>query len=438
MLGPAENPHGEARYLEVLGEISEALGQVNAAQVRLLEVVEVVVEERQDIGPGLRSTAHFLAWRTGLSLAHCKDLVRVVRRRHELPCLYGALKAGELTIDQAAVVAAHVPGEYDESVTAFARTAMVSQLREALPRFGFSPKPRPKPTGLEWGCDDGDGSWWIRGRLSPDAGALVDHALSTRREDLRRARRAELPAGEQPEPVTNEDALWSLAESALRDAEAARPSSGRYRVHLHLEQGADGDYQLTTTLGRPLPAAFRRHLLCDTTIAALVHTGLSDLAAGRTQHAVPRKLRRAVLQRDKGCRIHGCRAKAHLEVHHIDHWEDGGTTSPHNLITLCWHHHHLHHQGQLAIAGTATDLTLEDAHGNTIEPVGQPTPPQLPLPPARRYPNPTGEPIIKANITFTPNPTTTTLEHHPPNPDTRSNEGGDSGRGGSGGDGPPG
>ena len=310
------------------------------------------------------------------------------------------------------MAAAHVSAEYDESATAFAKTAMVSQLRSALARFGFEKRPRPKPTGLRWGNDD-DGTWWIRGRLSAEHGTVVDHALRTRRDDLARDRKATLSEGAPAEPVTNEQALWSIAESSLRDAQGARPSSDRYRIHLHLHQGADGNLALSTTLGSPLPAAFRRQVLCDATISALVATGLSDLAAGRTHHHIPRPLRRAILQRDQGCRIPGCQATTHLEIHHLHHWEHGGTTDPHNLITLCWHHHHLHHQGHLHLTGTATHLTITDRWGHPLEPTRPPTPPPNPLPNTRPYQSPTGERTSHQHFHLQPRPTTDTA--NPPN-----------------------
>jgi hypothetical protein len=34
-----------------------------------------------------------------------------------------------------------------------------------------------------------------------------------------------------------------------------------------------------------------------------------------------------------------------LDGHHVQHWEHGGPTELRNLVHLCWHHHHLVHEG---------------------------------------------------------------------------------------------
>ena len=402
MLPPTDTPNSEARHDAVRDEIAAAMGQVNAATVRLLEAVEVVLDETHWGGVGLKSPAHFLAWRTGLAPGHCEDLVRIAKRRHDLPCMYAAVKAGRLTLDQAAIVARHVPAAYDESVTEFARFATVTQLRTALPGYGFEAK-KPKPSnGICTGNDD-DG-WWIRGRASAEQGAVIDQALAATREDLYQQHRAEAAKGEGVAPVSNSDALTAIAETALRTGEAARPGSDRYKVHVHLEQGPDGDYALSTTMGTPLPAPFRRALLCDCTTQALVRTGLSDLSVGRATHAISRKLRRAILHRDKGCRIPGCTTSVGHEIHHIVHWEDGGPTDTANLITLCYRHHQMHHEGGLGIAGTATDLTITDKWGHVVEPVGTNQPPEPP-PDAPPYTAPLGERMRRADVSFSPDPT---------------------------------
>jgi hypothetical protein len=62
-----------------------------------------------------------------------------------------------------------------------------------------------------------------------------------------------------------------------------------------------------------------------------------------------------VLDRDRGCRFPGCVATAHLEVHHVVHWADGGRTDLDNLVSLCPFHHDAHHGGEFAISGDPND-----------------------------------------------------------------------------------
>jgi hypothetical protein len=44
---------------------------------------------------------------------------------------------------------------------------------------------------------------------------------------------------------------------------------------------------------------------------------------------------------------------AHLEVHHVLHWADGGGTDLDNLLGLCPFHHDAHHRGEFAFTGDA-------------------------------------------------------------------------------------
>ena len=42
--------------------------------------------------------------------------------------------------------------------------------------------------------------------------------------------------------------------------------------------------------------------------------------------------------------IPGCCESRYVDVHHVQHWFDGGETKLDNLVLLCRHHHRLQHQ----------------------------------------------------------------------------------------------
>lgn len=67
----------------------------------------------------------------------------------------------------------------------------------------------------------------------------------------------------------------------------------------------------------------------------------SPLAIGRRSRVIPGRLRRFVLHRDGGCTADGCTSRYRLEAHHVIPWSEGGPTTPENLTTLCWFHHHV-------------------------------------------------------------------------------------------------
>jgi hypothetical protein len=55
------------------------------------------------------------------------------------------------------------------------------------------------------------------------------------------------------------------------------------------------------------------------------------------------------------------------QPHHIDHWFDVGPTELWNLVSLCPHHHHRHHDREFDIHRTAEgDLRFEARDGRPI------------------------------------------------------------------------
>lgn len=92
---------------------------------------------------------------------------------------------------------------------------------------------------------------------------------------------------------------------------------------------------------------------------------------GLVTQDIPKKVRRFVDLRDgKRCRISGCRASACLELHHIEHREDGGSHEPENLISICDGHHGAHHRGVLWISGTSSNLIVRRADELPVIDVG--------------------------------------------------------------------
>ncbi|MEN8040935.1 MAG: HNH endonuclease, partial [Actinomycetota bacterium] len=70
------------------------------------------------------------------------------------------------------------------------------------------------------------------------------------------------------------------------------------------------------------------------------------LDVGRKTRTIPAALRRAIEHRDGGCCTWpGCTAPASwCDVHHDQHWADGGVTSLANCRLLCRKHHTATHQ----------------------------------------------------------------------------------------------
>jgi len=136
-------------------------------------------------------------------------------------------------------------------------------------------------------------------------------------------------------------------------------------VHADMEflSGGDGSAELDV-LG-PVSREVARRLACDAKI--LVSGDGPDgrsLNLGRTRRDPTDAQRIEIRRRDKGCRFPGCLHTEFTDVHHVDHWIDGGPTDLCNLVELCDQHHRLVHELGWQMSGDANvELTFRSPTG---------------------------------------------------------------------------
>jgi len=414
----------EAALLE--GEIADVCGILNVATGRLVSLIGRVLATESYAGAGIRSPEQWVAWKCGVSLGRARALVAMARRLPELPKTRTALEAGELAEDQVAVICRYTPARNDGEAADLGRAATVAQLKRTLSRYAFDervrpPKPEPKPEppkrepeGTEpdakpepepeearranFGFDD-DGSWRMSAVLPADEGAVVERALSVARQRLFGG---DADHTDAPTMVSWADALVAMAETSLAAEAIARPHYDRHLVVIHVGADDTGEPTGHVHLGPALPDSLRRFMTCDTKARVQTDVDGTPLSVGRKARIVPDRTRLAIEERDGGCRVPGCERTRWLHVHHVTHWEDGGTTDTANLMALCGRHHRLHHRGQLGISGDADrpdGITFTDARGRPLAPSGTPTPPTG-SPPNGNWTHPTGERLDDRWIDF--------------------------------------
>jgi hypothetical protein len=96
-----------------------------------------------------------------------------------------------------------------------------------------------------------------------------------------------------------------------------------------------------------LTATSARMLACDAKVIPVLVDTDGVLAVGEPTDTIPVHVRRAVIVRDGGCRMPGCRAPAAwCDAHHIIPREDGGPPVLTNLVLLCRRcHNRVHRKG---------------------------------------------------------------------------------------------
>jgi len=412
----AELESREPDIIEVEAAMAEAAGVLNAAQGRLVALVGAGLAKGVWQQGGVQSPSHWLCWQLGVSTGQARRLLALARRADELPATMAALISGELSFDQAWVIARHVPADYEASAAELARLCTVRQLTRALSKYSYEPtdpdadpdgrpeRPVADPRSVSFGGGD-DGRWHLSAVLPADEGAVIETALTAAHQDLFN----QASTVEEHPRVSWADALLSVAETYLETGEARLPGAGRFVINAHLEADladptAPGG--LSLHLGSALPSELRRYLECDANIRPVILRDGRPVNVGRAMRIVPERTRRLIEHRDGGCAVPGCGANRFLQIHHLTHWEDGGTTDTKNLVALCRHHHRQHHQGLLQITGDPDrppeHLTFTDEHGRPIGPAAQPRPPRA-LPRTAPYKHPTGEPLHTHWLDLQPN-----------------------------------
>ncbi len=382
-------------------EICQLSAHLAASMCRWLMLVAEFDRREGWGGDGVRSCAHWLNWRCGLSMVSAREQVRVAHRLGELPLVHAAFAAGELSYSKVRALVRVATPATETDLVELARHATAAHLeriararRSVSPQENHDTNARHQNRHVHYFWDD-DGSLVLTARLDPEEGALVLQALDAAAHALRRTAADDTAASdaaashmEQPEhdaaaspeqgperdsaesphtpvaarqsaraaiaaaerqPANRVDALVAMAETMLAHGPASRDGGERYQavvlVDADVLAGA-GEGRCHIEDGPALTAETAARMTCDSAVVAMsLRSGGEPLNVGRSSQAIPPAIRRALRVRDGGCRFPGCTQRRFVDGHHIVHWSRGGETSLANLALLCRFHHRLVHEG---------------------------------------------------------------------------------------------
>jgi hypothetical protein len=299
----------------------------------------------------------------GLDLHAARERVRVARAVGTLPRLAEALARGELSYAKLRALTRVATPETEARLLAVGRAGTATHVERIVrgwrraDRHGEARIAARQHAGRELSVrEDEDGTVVIRGRLTPEVGALLMRALDAARETL--YHRARSSAGPQPsdDPATatptraqqQADALALLAETALHHELDPGAPGERYQVVVHVDADVLMDSarpgQSVLENGANVPAGTSQRLACDASRVIMQHDAEGRIVeVGARTRTIPPALRRALLYRDRTCRFPGCHVRV-SEGHHVRHWAQGGPTTLSNLVLLCRRHHRAVHE----------------------------------------------------------------------------------------------
>ena len=403
-------------------EIAELSAHLDAATARLLDLIREF-DARGGWGR-CRSCADWLSWRVGLDLGAARERVRVARALGTLPLLASALARGELSYSKVRALTRVATPETEARLLTVGRCGTAAHVERIVRGWrrvdrlaeAEQAEQRHRSRTLHVYTDE-DGMVVVRGRLEPEAGAVLMKALEAAQDALYPPGRlppmqvtpapcrvsAETPDAADPwdwdasaetlsslletRTITEDipsfgqqraDALALLAETALHHGTGPDASAERYQVVVHIDAPVLADLdaagQSVLENGTHVSAETSRRLACDATRVVMRHDpdGRVTEIGARTR-TIPPALRRVLQHRDQGCRFPGC-GLPFGQAHHIRHWAEGGPTIMSNLAMLCRRHHRAVHEEGYAVERLPDgELVFRRPNGFIIPDVPPPT-----------------------------------------------------------------
>ncbi len=394
----------------LISAITLLAGHINAAQHRFLKLLAALIQrDAWSDGGGIKSPAHWLNYYCGIDLGAAREKVRVAKCLAELPQIDEAFASGAISYSKVRAMTRNATPQNEAYLLNIARHGTAHHMEMLLGKYrrvqrllqcdGKDQKGNREADiatvqfagrELNWHYDD-DGMLVIRGRLTPEDGAMFIKAMkgvmaqldqpgasnetqvvADQISDTKNVSAGTLSPSQTPEsqkdvpaetffaakenkphtfPQKRADALTLLAEQSFLYSEgdlAPLSPPQRHQLIIHIEKDSlmqSDVHNCSIEQGPFLSPASARRLACDTSLLTVLEDSEGNvLNVGRKTRSVSPALRRALTIRDHCCRFPGCTESRFVDAHHIHHWCDGGETSMDNLVLLCRRHHRLVHE----------------------------------------------------------------------------------------------
>ncbi len=248
---------------EALGNrIAEAAACIQAATYELLVLIRQF-DERTG-WEGFASCAHWLSWRIGLAPGPAREHVRVARALADLPLLSAAMQRGQVSYSKVRAVTRVATPETEQALLDLALAGTAAHVEQVVrswrrvDRAAEAAEDRQEhdSRALDTWVDD-DGMVVVRGRLTPEVGAVLRRALDAALDAAPSPVDADGAAADTADGMApsvsqrRADALGTVAECALAGGLDKGTAGDRYQVVVHV----DADTLTADDADRPEAAA---------------------------------------------------------------------------------------------------------------------------------------------------------------------------------------
>jgi hypothetical protein len=420
---------------KLAAEICSVAAGIGVATARLLALVGEFDAREGWSGYGVKSCAHWLAWRCHLSPHAAREYVRVARALRGLPLLQQAFMAGRLSYSKVRALTRIATSDCEADLLDLGEAGTAAQLERTVAGWRrvetLDAAERAERCRVVWHFDE-HGMLHLRACLDGEDAAVLLAALDTVAAKQTTADQATADQA-TAEQATAEQAT---AERVAADSEVekASPRGRRFRTGTNADSdtdageapplaprrgvaalvglarsilNCDGDTvrdpvtELVVSVdalvlqdraaaglaayrcGARLTGEEVRRLACDSRLVTMLKDGGEVLDVGRSTRTVSKALRRALQARDGGCAMPGCTEDRawRLHAHHVWHWADGGPTCLDNLVLVCKAHHHaIHHDSFSVTLAAGGRFVFRNPDGDLLQDIPPPVLAAAPLP----------------------------------------------------------
>ena len=330
-------------------------GLTSASHAEICRLIREVDIRQSWMSDGARTLIDWVAARMNVRHDTARQLVSVARRLADLPELSQSFARGDFSLDQVDAISKMATPETEKGLIdealGLSNTALDRRARRSNPPSVADERSvhDRRALYLQWNLDESELKF--RGNMGGLQGEIFQGAVETGADKI---------------PINPETGMFDAYPSRLVDglvelSATVGDTSTPPQLTVHAELDA-----LTTTSdavnelphGALVPNQTAQRLGCDSVVETVIHDGPQVVGIGRNGRIIPGWLRRVVHDRDPVCQFPGCQNSRWIQIHHIHHWAQGGTTDLDNLISLCGHHHRFVHEHGWHITGDPNDQVV--------------------------------------------------------------------------------